>query len=46
MIEIKNLLNNDKKIDTQPRTSFIKRKLKILLTLQKGSFKGPEGNAY
>ena len=46
MIEIKNLLNNDKKIDTQPRTSFIKRKLKILLTLQKGSFKGREGNAY
>ena len=46
MIEIKNLLNNDKKIDTQPRTSFLKRKLKILLTLQKGSFKGHEGNAY
>lgn len=46
MIEIKNLLNNDKKIDTQPRTSFLKRKLKILLTLQKGSFKGGEGNAY
>lgn len=46
MIEIKNLLNNDKKIDTQPRTSFLKRKLKILLTLQKGSFKGREGNAY
>ena len=46
MIEIKNLLKNDKKIDTQPRTSFLKRKLKILLTLQKGSFKGREGNAY
>ena len=46
MIEIKNLLNNDKKIDTQPRTSFLKRKLKLLLTLQKGSFKGREGNAY
>ena len=46
MIEIKNLLNNDKKLNSQPRTSFLKRKLKILLTLQKGSFKGGEGNAY
>ena len=46
MIEIKNLLNNDKKINTQARTSFIKRKLKILLTLQKGQFKGGQGNAY
>ena len=46
MIEIKNLLNNDKKLNTQTRTSFLKRKLKILLTLQKGSFKGGEGNAY
>ncbi|WP_406020599.1 baseplate hub protein, partial [Succinivibrio sp.] len=46
MIEIKNLLNNDKKLNSQPRTSFLKRKLKILLTLQKGSFKGREGNTY
>lgn len=46
MIQIRDLLNNDLKINTQEHTSFFKRKLKILLTLQKGSFKGGEGNAY
>lgn len=46
MIKISDLLNTDKKKNSQTRTSFLKRKLKILLTLQKGSFKGGEGNAY
>jgi hypothetical protein len=45
MIEIKNYLSNPIK-SAQSHTSFFKRKLKIILTLQKGSFKGGEGNAY
>lgn len=46
MISIKDLLNSDQKINHQEHTSFFKRKLKIILTLQKGSFKGGEGNAF
>jgi len=44
MIEIKNFAPQPK--PSQTHYSFFKRKLKIILTLQKGSFKNGEGNAY